>query len=306
MNEKKKNNNFFNSLFWTIIFSMLFVSVYYIFFYRNANSDYVEAYENVNDYYIYNGKDVYEYWKTTLDDNQQVLYEEMKEAYLQFIEYFSMSSKEMSEDEFQEVYVAVLLDHPEIFWMDSYQIIVKPFSNMVNTKKTVKLFFSVDKEEAKKTNDKIQPVYSKIISDAKELDSDYDKVLFVHDTLIKNTIYTDYSSENRHDYQSIVSIFRDKKSVCAGYTYGFKLIMDNIGIDAVSVRDVGNKNEDNNHIWNMVKLFDVWFNIDLTWDDQETNGKDVYYKFFLKTDDEFYDTHKKQDKMPSNNINQED
>ena len=80
----------------------------------------IEAYKNYNDYPVYDGRNVYEYWKETLNEEQQILYEEIKESYLQFKNDFSTQLNEISTKEFQEVYSTVLLDHAEIFWLDSY------------------------------------------------------------------------------------------------------------------------------------------------------------------------------------------
>ena len=294
----KKDRVFNNSLLMVFILGIVVISAYFLFFYRNADSKEVVALADTSEYAVYDGRQANEYWKSTLNDNQKILYNELKEAYLQFLDTFSTRAKSMTENEFQEVYAAVLLDHPEIFWMDSYQVITKPFSNKVNVHKKIKLFYYYDKDEAMKKKEIIEPAIAKIVEQASELESDYQKVLFVHDTILEQTKYVDYTKDNRHDFQSIVSIFESNQSVCAGYTYGFKLIMDRLGIESVSVRDVGNKNEDDNHIWNMVKLYDAWFNLDLTWDDVKNPSGKISYAYFLKTNDEFYTTHKIQKKMP--------
>ena len=224
--------------------------IYYVFFYRAADGIKIKPYENIEEYAVFDGRETYEYWKTTLNTNQQILYEEMKEAYLQFLDSFSTESESMTEDEFQEVYAAVLLDHPEIFWMNSYQVIVKPFSDKLNTNKKIKLFYHYSEQEARQIKDKIEPEINKLIEEASQLNTDYEKILFVHDTIITNTEYID--SDNRKSYQTLVSIFDEHKAVCAGYTYGFKLVMDRLGIKTISVRDVQNKDSEMNHIWNMV------------------------------------------------------
>lgn len=280
------------------IFVLLLISVYFIFFYRNADSVEVVAYPDTSQYAVYDGKEVYEYWKSTLDDNQQILYEEMKEAYLQFLDSFSTRAKTMTEDEFNEVYTAVLLDHPEIFWMNSYQVIVNPFSDKVNVGKKIKLFYHYDENEAKEIKERIEPEINKLVEEASKMSSDFDKILYVHDTIITNTEYID--NDSRKAYQTLVSIFDEHKAVCAGYTYGFKLVMDRLGIDTVSIRDVGNKNSDDNHIWNMVNLYGVWYNIDLTWDDVRYGDSEIIYNNFLKDNETFYKNHRMQKNMPGN------
>jgi hypothetical protein len=279
-----------------VIIAVIVAIVYFFFFYRNADSVEVVAYPDVSQYTVYDGRQAYEYWRTTLNENQQILYEEMKEAYLQFLDSFSTKSKSMTEDEFQEVYSAVLLDHPEIFWMNSYQVIVKPFSDKVNTNKKIKLFYHYSEAEAKQVKERIEPEINKLVEEASKLNTDFEKILYVHDTIITNTEYID--SDNRKSYQTLVSIFDEHKSVCAGYTYGFKLVMDRLGIKTVSVRDIGNKDSDENHIWNMVYLYEKWYNIDLTWDDTRYKDSEIIYNNFLKDNETFYKTHRMQKNMP--------
>lgn len=287
------------SKFYIIILMMFIITIiYYVFFYRAADGIKIKPYENIEEYTVYNGRESFEYWKTTLNTNQQILYEEMKEAYLQFLDSFSTDSKSMTEDEFQEVYVAVLLDHPEIFWMNSYQVIVKPFSDKLNTNKKIKLFYHYSEQEARQIKDKIEPEINKLIEEASQLNTDYEKILFVHDTIITNTEYID--SDNRKSYQTLVSIFDEHKAVCAGYTYGFKLVMDRLGIKTISVRDVQNKDSEMNHIWNMVYLYEKWYNIDLTWDDVKYGDSEIIYNNFLKDNETFYKTHRIQKNIPQN------
>lgn len=287
------------SKFYIIILMMFIITIiYYVFFYRAADGIKIKPYENIEEYTVYNGRESFEYWKTTLNTNQQILYEEMKEAYLRFLDSFSTDSKSMTEDEFQEVYVAVLLDHPEIFWMNSYQVIVKPFSDKLNTNKKIKLFYHYSEQEARQIKDKIEPEINKLIEEASQLNTDYEKILFVHDTIITNTEYID--SDNRKSYQTLVSIFDEHKAVCAGYTYGFKLVMDRLGIKTISVRDVQNKDSEMNHIWNMVYLYEKWYNIDLTWDDVKYGDSEIIYNNFLKDNETFYKTHRIQKNIPQN------
>ena len=287
------------SKFYIIILMMFIITIiYYVFFYRPEDGIKIKPYENIEEYTVYNGRESFEYWKTTLNTNQQILYEEMKEAYLRFLDSFSTDSKSMTEDEFQEVYAAVLLDHPEIFWMNSYQVIVKPFSDKLNTNKKIKLFYHYSEQEARQIKDKIEPEINKLIEEASQLNTDYEKILFVHDTIITNTEYID--SDNRKSYQTLVSIFDEHKAVCAGYTYGFKLVMDRLGIKTISVRDVQNKDSEMNHIWNMVYLYEKWYNIDLTWDDVKYGDSEIIYNNFLKDNETFYKTHRIQKNIPQN------
>ncbi len=291
-----------NFLFIIICIASLVLGIYMFVFYNAADkTEIVMAYENINDYPVYDGRNVYEYWKETLNEEQQILYEEIKESYLQFKNDFSTQLNEISTKEFQEVYSAILLDHAEIFWLDSYLAPKKITDyNAINTNKKIQLYYSYSLDEAKNVKNRIETKYNEIIEEAKKQDNDFKKIKYVHDKLIEISQYHDYTDEEKDSYQSIVSIFDSGNTVCAGYSYGFKFIMDKLGIKSIATRDIGNEDESKNHIWNMVELYGKWYNLDITWDNKIEKEGRISYNYFLKKNDEFYTDHRMQKGIPTN------
>ncbi len=104
-----------------IIFGISFGIYKFFEFWNPANGIVVEAFANETDYPVYSGRNVYEWWKSTLTENQQILYDEMKESYLQFRDSFSTQLNELTTDEIEEVCNAIMTDHPEIFWSNKYK-----------------------------------------------------------------------------------------------------------------------------------------------------------------------------------------
>lgn len=282
------------------IISLVF-GLYMCFFYRAADkTQIVEAYANIEDYPVYNGRNVYEYWKTTLNEDQQILYEEMKEAYLQFKETFSTQIDNISPTDFYSTYLAMILDHPEMFWVGSYAT-NKTFTNNVNTNKIIDLYYVYSSEESKEIKSSMEVRYNEIIDEAKKQDNDFKKIKYVHDKLIEISKYNDeYTEEEKKEYQSIVSIFETGNTVCAGYSYGFKFIMDQLGIKTITTQDISNEDDSKNHAWNMVELYGKWYNIDLTWDNKMKAEGRISYDYFLKDNDEFYTDHRMQYGIPTN------
>lgn len=296
---KEKMLNFLYVIVCIISFG---VGIYMLVFYNGADkTEIVMAYENIDDYQVYDGRNVYEYWKETLNEEQQILYEEIKESYLQFKNDFSTQLNELSTKEFQEVYEAVLLDHVEIFWLDSYLAPKKITNyNTINTNKKIQLYYSYSLDEAKEVKSRIETKYNEIIDEAKKQENDFKKIKYVHDKLIEISQYHDYTDEEIDSYQSIVSIFDSGNTVCAGYSYGFKFIMDQLGIKSITTRDIGNKDESKNHIWNMVELYGKWYNLDITWDNKIKTEGSISYNYFLKKNDQFYTDHRMQKGIPTN------
>lgn len=266
-----------------------------IFLYGSAtNSSKIVALSDSEEYLVYDGKNVYEYYRTTLSKEQQIAYDEVKEAYLQFKQEYTTQARGLTKEDFKQVYKALTFDHPEIFWIKSYGVHVFP-NGKINTLKKIYLRYYYDVQEAQEVKKRIGPKYEKIITEAKKLSTEEEKIRYVHDKLIIMGTYNDkYTEEQKGEYQSIVSIFDTGDTVCAGYSYGFKFIMDRLGINAISVVDIEDDDNDN-HVWNRVKIGDEWYNLDITWDD--TNNV-LSSNYFLKSDATFYLDHKDPGNLP--------
>lgn len=274
----------------------LFISFLYSFFvYKKADTQPVSAYINEDQYAVYSGRNVYEYHRSILNEKEKILYDEIKESYLQFKDNVSAHVDTLTKKELSNAFNAVELDHPEIFWIDSYSSVSNMTGN-INTHKIIRLGYSLNKEEAIKQKEIIDEKCNEIILEAKKYRDDYDKIKYVHDQLIYIGKYTQYSEDEKYKFQSIISIFDDGRTVCAGYAYGFKFIMDKLGIKSIAIKDVNYEDASKSHIWNMVQLKDIWYYIDITWDDNELN--EVSYKFFLNNKEEFFENHNKLENLP--------
>ncbi len=101
---------------------------------------------------------------------------------------------------------------------------------------------------------------------------DYD--LIYDDSCTSEDDYFDYSHTA---YGAIV----DGLAVCDGYSAGFSLIMERLGIPSMIVTgEAGEPWNTGGHAWNMVQLDGNWYEVDTTWDDFD--GKAIH-DFFNKT-----------------------
>lgn len=57
-----------------------------------------------------------------------------------------------------------------------------------------------------------------------------------------------------------------RKGICLGYASTFQLLMDLSGIECVTVRGMSHGGT-SEHAWNLVKLEEKWYAVDVTWDD---------------------------------------
>jgi hypothetical protein len=143
-------------------------------------------------------------------------------------------------------------------------------------------------ETEKLVYSKMKTVIKKIISKG---DSNAEKVKIIHDWLILNSTYdlTVTTSEDTPDASySAVGIILHKKAVCSGYAEAFNIFMTFLGIESKYVVGTGNKV---NHAWNLVKLDNKWYQIDVTWDDPVPDNGGISYNYFLVTDGQMSKDH---------------
>jgi len=229
----------------------------------------------LENYSVFSGEGVYEYHRNyILNENEKNIYDEIKEASLQFKGEYTTAVKKITRGEFERAFKAVISDHPEIFWLESYKLKLKVFSNKnLDTRQRINLEFGYTEKEAIETKSKIEVEYNRIIGEAVSLGTNSEKIKYVHDELIQIGTYTIYEEKDKIRFQNIVSIFETGESVCSGYAYGFKFIMDKLDIKSITM--TSSLKSGVAHIWNMVELDGEWFYIDITWDEK------AGYNYFL-------------------------
>ena len=128
----------------------------------------------------------------------------------------------------------------------------------------------------------------------KSCDTDYKKVIAAHDYIIRNCIYNVEGIENdslTDDDFEPYGVFVKGKAVCEGYAKAFKMLMGIADIDCVLV--TGNVGEDDiPHAWNMIKLDNSWYHVDVTYDDPNPETKEIVYLYLNVTDEVIERDHK--------------
>lgn len=214
-----------------------------------------------------------------LDKREQEVYKEIyahaKERTTTFV-----PKQELHVDVITKIVECVYKDHPELFWLDTsfeyrYTDDFLCVQIILNFNETIDYF-----DEAKY---KFETISNEIISYAKDLESDYEKEKYVHNKLIDMLEYEVDSDLNQSAYSALVN----GVTVCAGYARAFQHIMIALGVPTYYV--TGDANGE--HAWNIIKLPDGYYNVDVTWNDNESN----IYEYFNLDDDEFDSTHSRDE-----------
>ena len=216
-------------------------------------------------------------------------YSYLEEECMKHTTEIDVSSYNISASDIGEIYFKFATTHPEL--------LIKTKLTYTKSKilgKTLKimpeyLFESVCKEEAAREmmNEKVDE-YIKAGEDCTDL---IEKLLFIHDEIIKNCKYDLTYGENAyHAY----GILHDNTAVCQGYSQAFYMICKKLGVETDFCIS-----ESKNHMWNYINIDGNWYHIDLTWDDpvvKNSSGEVVerttaYHDNFLLCDKSMQESH---------------
>lgn len=134
-------------------------------------------------------------------------------------------------------------------------------------------------EQVEDMQKKIDIEANKILSDIKEGMSEYEIVKLFYDRLASEITY----NENAENLRDIYGAFVDKSTVCGGFSKAFSYLCSKVGIESITI--TGDFNE-TPHMWNMVKIGDNWYHIDVTAGNaMNTDFPYIRYDYFCVTDE---------------------
>lgn len=133
-------------------------------------------------------------------------------------------------------------------------------------------------------NGKVKDILSEIIRDSM---TDYQKELAIHDYLVSNCEY-DNGTLTDESY-TVYGLLMKGKGVCEAYAETAKLMLNSAGIEC---RLVEGESKGEKHAWNLVKLDNEYYMLDVTWDDPVTDYEGyIGYDYFNLTSGQLSEDH---------------
>lgn len=184
-----------------------------------------------------------------------------------------------------DVMDAMKRDHPELFWVVGYTVT----NSATGRRGTLEmdLLQGIDADDIPEMHRELEKKAESIIAGIPAGSSDYDKMLYIHDYIVKNTAYS-------HDkvgslvcglWGTAYGCIVQGDAICQGYAEAFTYFMNLLDIECGMVRGTTG---DSGHIWNYVNLEGEYYWIDVTWDDpdeQGDSGGGVLHSYFLVDDE---------------------
>lgn len=236
-------------------------------------------------------QDLYHF--STLEITQQNIYVEILYALENYVEEMEISTTDA--EQIDKVFQYVLMDHPEIFYVDGYSFVKYTLGEEVK-KITFRGTYVYDEEEKERREALIENAVSEMAGGIREDATDYEKVKYVYEYIIKNTEYNMSVVDN----QNICSVFLNHASVCQGYAKAVQYMLMKLKVPCTLV--VGTVESGEGHAWNLVKVDNQYYYLDATWGDasylfqmqeeQEIqNSPAINYDYLCVTTNEILRTH---------------
>lgn len=210
-------------------------------------------------------------------------------------------------NDYQSAIEAFTHDNMDIFYLDVNKMYLNIETMTKFFKTTYNVYISAAKDSNYLSNEfqsiemidnaniSIENEKNKILNNLKG--TDYQNILYIHDYLVNNIEYD--SSYKQIGSYTIYGALVEKKCVCEGYAKAFKYVANCAGYDCELMQGTATNSsgQTENHAWNCIKINDVWYEVDATWDDPIIiggNGRtnnDIKYRYFLKGTNTFNKDH---------------
>lgn len=223
----------------------------------------------------------------TLSDEEKQTYDQIYNCMINFNDKITLSTKD--KDILARAYEGVMADYGNIFWVSGYQ-----YNTYASDGDVLGLEFEPKYTMSQEQKDiyqvKIDAVVAEWLSGISQDASDFEKALYVFETLIDKVDYDADSEEN----QNILSVFIYQSTVCQGYADAAWYLLNELGIKSTIITGTANNES---HAWNLVYLDDAYYYMDVTWgnskylNDNNDTAKRINYAYLAMTTEEISQNH---------------
>ncbi len=222
-----------------------------------------------------------------LDDATKQTYDQIYNCIREYYDKVTLTTKD--KDVLQRAYEAVMADYGDLFWVSGYQYnTYSSGDDVVGIEFAPKYTMSKDQRDVYQAT--IEATANEWLSGINESAGDFEKALYVFETLIEKVDYNPDSQEN----QNILSVFLYQSTVCQGYADAAWYLLDRLGVRSTVITGEANGES---HAWNLVYLDNAYYFMDVTWGNSKyLNGnndteKRVNYAYLAMTTEEISQNH---------------
>jgi len=234
-----------------------------------------------------------DYCYSQLSASEKIVYDAMFDCITTLSPKWNCGS--FSQETLKKAYNCLILDHPELFWTQSFTYVTSYVNNSI-AGRYVEFEYTMTRSEIEKANKEIEEALFALVREIGTIEPSYETVRKVYAWMVENCTY-DVSNMD----QSLYSVMVEKSGVCASFSKAFEFIMQCLGIPCTCVNG-RLKNGSNllgssssiGHEWNVVQIDGTWSHVDITSAISLSNSSScrrIDYSFLCCTTEQMLNTH---------------
>lgn len=235
-----------------------------------------EETEPVTPLEYYRGK----WYYNTLSAKRKAVYARLYNCAKNNLEECDVSDLKVTAQDVYVAYWAFDYENPQFLELGSGYELTYIEPKVSNKIKTVKILYGRTPGEVDQSG--FEARAETVLEAARALDSDYERLKYVHDWIVDNTVYTKEGALSIREADGAILY---GQALCEGYSKAFMYFAQSLGYQCICSVGVANLED---HMWNMVRIGRSWYNVDVTWDDPKTSDgtQTLRHEYFLINDAE--------------------
>lgn len=202
------------------------------------------------------------FYYSTLNERNKRIYKAIYNGIMNYDDYVEVPGIELNENVVGYIYHCVVFDNPFFFSVGEYAM----HHALESDGKRIRITTLCDRKTEQYLRHQVECVVNKLLSNPllKNM-TDFQKEVYVHDFILNNVTYdkTCGNGGERLQPYTVYGALVERKAVCEGIAKTVKLLLNLLNIKCIVVNG---KVDGGGHSWNIVKLHDFAYHLDVTFD----------------------------------------
>lgn len=182
-----------------------------------------------------------------------------------------------TDKEYERIYLMVMMQEPDFFYVDRvYELAAEM--------RDVKIYYTMTQEEAGQMRLRLESAADSVLQQLSPTQTSWQQLLTVHDVLAQRCRY----GQSLHS-DDVCGLMTEGWAMCEGYSKAFLYVARRAGFEAMCVP--GRTGNGSDHVWNIVQIDGQYYNMDLTFDDDDCYGGSFSHACFAVSDTFFSADH---------------
>lgn len=235
----------------------------------------------ITDYYYYN----------KLSDGNKIIYKKLYESIIQMDATCLLENTVLDSEEAHSIIDALDNDNPHLFYANLRHL--QAANNGRDTEIRIEYYYPAT--EVKRYLGEVEACVNTYLKSVNMSMDDFEKVRILYEKMVLSVEYDFDASESDMEAFSALGALCNNKAKCEGISKAFKLLLNAADIKCLVVNGEAEspmRAGDDRHAWNIVKIGDTSFHVDVTWaiaDDGKSDG--VSFDYFGLNDEQIQKDH---------------